>query len=111
MSRAIKATSARARATEAARLLKTIKPWPVGYGLGHNFDNCFEMNDGDEVLRLLLLKAAADESLRRTMRVHEAQTGTWAEQAEALRTMATPSRPQDHKPRVQVEPEHQILIR
>lgn len=73
MSAATRATNARQRASIAARLYKTTKPWPVGFGLGRNFDDCFEMGDGDEVRRLLFAKARKDVGLRAAMAVHNDQ--------------------------------------
>jgi len=70
MSAAIKAKSARARASIAARLIRRTKPWPTGYGLGRRFDDCFEMGDGHEVFRLLKEKAKADPSLVNAARIH-----------------------------------------
>ena len=70
MSAAISAKTAKARAGIAVRLLKTAKPYPRGFGLGRNFDDCFEMGDGKEVHRLVIDRAMTDESLRKAMAVH-----------------------------------------
>lgn len=51
MSMATKATSARARAAIAAKIIKR------GYKLGRGFDDCFEMGDGGEVFKILAGKA------------------------------------------------------
>ena len=59
MSAATKARSARARATIAIRMLKTVRH------LGRAFDDCFEMYDGDEVVRWILDKAKTDPELAR----------------------------------------------
>lgn len=73
MSAATRATSAGQRASIAARLYKTTKPWPVGLGLGRNFDDCFEMGDGDDVKRLLFDKARKDAKLWAAMVAHNAE--------------------------------------
>ena len=70
MSAAMVAKSAKARAGIAVRLLKSAKPWPRGFGLGRNFDDCFEMGDGNEVHRLAIDRAVSDEALRKAMAVH-----------------------------------------
>ena len=61
MSAATKAKSARARATIAIRMLKTVKH------LGRSFDDCFEMQDGEEVIRWILYWAQTDTDLTRIM--------------------------------------------
>jgi len=81
MSAATKAKSAQARATIAIRLLKTTQPWPRGYDLGRNFDDCFEMGDGNEVHALVVTKARFDPELRAAMRKHSSHVGTWLEEA------------------------------
>lgn len=73
MSAAIRAASAAARATIAARILKTTKPWPQGYGLGRSFSNCFEMGDGDEVVRILAERMLRDPALAEGIRTHYTQ--------------------------------------
>ena len=76
---AIDAKSAKARATIAARLLLSAKTWGEGgHGLGRNFDDCFEMGDGHEVHRLLILRAAQDERLVAAMLKHGCKD--WVEQ-------------------------------
>jgi hypothetical protein len=70
MSAAIEAKTARARAGIAARLMKTVKKWPEGHGLGRNFDDCFEMSDGEEVRRLLIVAAVSDDRLLDAMIYH-----------------------------------------
>ena len=79
MSAATQAKSARARAGIAARLFKTVKPWPNGFGLGRNFDDCFEMNDGAEVKRILFEKMRQDPDLVSAMVAH-GETG-WVSEA------------------------------
>ena len=56
MSAATEARSARARATIAANIIMRTK----GCDFRRNFDDCFEMNDGDEVARLLAIRARTD---------------------------------------------------
>lgn len=70
MSAATRAKTAKARATIAIRLLKTAKPYPCGYGLGRNFDDCFEMGDGDEVYRVVITRALTDTDLVSAMQRH-----------------------------------------
>ena len=82
--------SARARATVAARLLKTVKPWPRGYGLGRSFDDCFEMGDGGEVKRLLLEKAKTDpELLSAMLHAHADSCGSWGQEVLASKKSPT----------------------
>lgn len=67
--------SAGARATIAARMIKTYKV------LGRSFDDCFEMGDGSEVKRLLIEKAKKDMGLLRAMLYdHYNVTGHWADE-------------------------------
>ena len=66
MSAAIRAKTAKARATLAARMLKACKP---GDDLGRAFDDCFEMGDGEAVLSDLWKRAETDEALREAMAV------------------------------------------
>jgi hypothetical protein len=68
MSEAIRAKSAAERATIAANLLKGTKE--RNKDLGREFDDCFEMGDGDEVLRLLIERAYDDLALRIAVRRH-----------------------------------------
>ena len=83
MMRATNVKTARARASIASRLILAVKAWPHGYGLGRSFDSCFEMGDGEEVHRLLILKAAGDDKLIRAMQRHN--LSPWPEQALAAR--------------------------
>lgn len=62
------AKSAKARATIAARLLKTSKG-----DLGRPFDDCFEMGDGAEVKRLLIERAKTDPELLYAFRYRHSQ--------------------------------------
>lgn len=57
MSAAIKAKSAKARATIARNLRVKIRR---GH-LGRSFDDCFEIGDGDNVLQLLIERVQSDE--------------------------------------------------
>lgn len=57
MSLAINAKSARARATIAANMIKK------NINFYRAFDDCFEMNDGDEVMEHLIQKTAKDPVL------------------------------------------------
>jgi hypothetical protein len=57
MSEAIRAKSANARATIAIRKIK------APYELGRSFSDCFEMNDGDEVMREIQRRALTDARL------------------------------------------------
>src|SRR5262249_43361453 len=68
MSEAISAKSAAARAAIAANLLKGTRE--RNKDLGREFDDCFEMGDGDEVLRLLIERAKDDLALRIAVRRH-----------------------------------------
>jgi len=54
MSEASRAKSAKARATIAARMIMAHKP---SNGFPRSFDDCFEMNDGTEVVAELLRRA------------------------------------------------------
>lgn len=82
------ARTAKQRAQVAIRLIKTIKPWPIGFGLGSNrgFDDCFEMFDGHEVVAILKDKARRDPSLLAAMKVHKDQCGHWVAELEAEST-------------------------
>ena len=77
--RGYEAKSARARASIAVRLYKTIKPWPWGHGLGRSFDDCFEMTDGDEVKAELLRRVLTDPELATAMISHG--YGEWVAEA------------------------------
>lgn len=66
MSEAIKAKTATERAIIAANLLKRAKA--RNEDLGRPFDDCFEMDDADEVMRILLERATDDLALRITVR-------------------------------------------
>ena len=68
MSEVIRAKSAAERATIAANLLKGTKE--RNKDLGREFDDCFEMGDEDEVLRLLIEHAKDDLALRIAVRRH-----------------------------------------
>lgn len=68
MSEAIRAKSAAERATIAANLLKGTKE--RNNDMGREFDDCFEMGDEDEVLRLLIERAKDDLALRIAVRRH-----------------------------------------
>ena len=57
MSAAKKAKSSRARAAIAIHMLKTDQH------LGRSFDDCFEMYDGEEVVRWILYRAKTDMQL------------------------------------------------
>jgi hypothetical protein len=85
MACAVAAKTARERAAIAANLLKTIKPWPEGWGLGNhrNFANCFMMNDGDEVLSILIARARREPSLLAAMKRHGDQCSHWVKQIES----------------------------
>ena len=61
MSQAIYVKSARARCTIAAFILTHHKSF------GRSLDDCFECNDGEEVLRLLWHKAENNSPLRQQM--------------------------------------------
>jgi hypothetical protein len=54
MSTATKVTDAAQRATIAASMIRR------NCNLGRSFDDCFEMGDGDEVLKILAIKAQND---------------------------------------------------
>jgi hypothetical protein len=70
MSRRHTCRTARARATLAAKLLKTTDPYRYRVSLGREFDDCFEMHDGDEVFRLLATAARQDPALLEAIRRH-----------------------------------------
>lgn len=74
MSAAIRAKTASARATIAARILKHNRT------LGRSFDDCFEMFDGKEVKRILLTRASTDPELIKALRAHN--YNEWADEAE-----------------------------
>lgn len=63
MSLAINAKSAKARATIAANMIKKNNNFYRG------FDDCFEMNDGHEVMEYLIQKTAKDPVLAMNLRV------------------------------------------
>jgi hypothetical protein len=63
MSEAIRTRTAAKRATIAANLLKGVKE--RNEDLGRPLDDCFEMGDADEVIRILIERATDDLALRR----------------------------------------------
>lgn len=63
MSAATRAKSARQRASIAIRKLETTKG-----DLGRSFDDCFEMGDGREVVRIIVEKARKDVVLESILR-------------------------------------------
>lgn len=69
--RAINCKTARGRAGEAIRQLKTRKT------LGRSFDDCFEMGDGTAVVRIVIARANADKDLANIVR--ERGFGNWLE--------------------------------
>ena len=73
MSAATKAKSARARATIAIHMLKTARH------LGRSFGDCFEMYDGEGVLRWILYKAKTDAQL--ALAITERGCGHWFKNA------------------------------
>lgn len=73
MSVATKAKTAMGRAGEAVRQLKTRRE------LGRSFDDCFEMGDGHEVVKIIASKAAVDETLASLLR--RRGFGNWLERA------------------------------
>lgn len=81
MTAANRAKSARAKATIAARLLKTNKR------VHRSFHDCFENFDGAEVRRILVERAAGDHELRTAMRRHGLTEA--AEEAERLAATRT----------------------
>lgn len=74
MSAATRATTASAPATIATRMLKTVKG-----SMSRDFDDCFEMFDGDEVLKILKEKAKTDPELVRGIIRHGC--GNWLQEA------------------------------
>ena len=66
MSDAIGATTAAERATTAANLLKGVME--RNEDLGRPFDDCFEMDDADEAMRILIERATGDLALRIAVR-------------------------------------------
>jgi len=62
----IRAKTAAERATIAANLLKGVKE--RNEDLGRPFDDCFEMDDADEVMRILIERATGDLALRIAVR-------------------------------------------
>ena len=66
MSEAIRAKTPAERATIAANLLKGAKE--RNEDLGRPFDDCFEMGDADEVMRILIERATDDLALRIAVR-------------------------------------------
>jgi hypothetical protein len=66
MSEAIQAKTATERATIAANLLKGAKERNEDFG--GPFDDCFEMGDADEVMRILVERATDDLALRIAVR-------------------------------------------
>lgn len=58
MSEATRTTSARERATIAARYIRR------GRTNGRAFDDCFEMGDGDAVVRALLERVPKDDRIK-----------------------------------------------
>lgn len=66
MSAATKAKSARARATIARNLYVRNRSGEFG----RNLDDCFEMNDGDEVVRILNEMVKTDRSFREAIIQH-----------------------------------------
>jgi hypothetical protein len=66
ISDATRAQTAAERATIAANLLKGVKE--RNEDLGRPFDDCFEMGDADEVMRILMERATDDLALRIAVR-------------------------------------------
>jgi hypothetical protein len=66
MSEATRAKTAAERATIAANLLKGAKE--RNEDLGRPFDDCFEMGDAEEVMRILIERATDDLALRIAVR-------------------------------------------
>ena len=66
MSEATRAKTAEERATIAANLLKGAKE--RNEDLGRPFDDCFEMDDADDVMRILIERARHDMALRIAVR-------------------------------------------
>jgi hypothetical protein len=66
MSEAIRAKTAAERAIIAANLLKGAKE--RNEDLGRPFDDCFEMDDAEEVMRVLIERATDDLALRIAVR-------------------------------------------
>lgn len=74
---AFNARTAKERAEIAAELLTGTKPARLGdeeSGPGRNFDDCFECNDGDEVLHHLLNAASVNPELREAIKCHRFET-------------------------------------
>lgn len=69
--------TAKARANIAAKMLKA--PYRLYDDLGRDFDDCFEMGDGDKVYRLLVAMADADADL--TAAIHRRGCGIWLDPA------------------------------
>lgn len=66
MSDAIRAKTASERATIAGNLLKRTRE--TNQDLGREFDDCFEMDDADEVVRILIERMKEDVVLRLAIR-------------------------------------------
>ena len=71
MSRATECRTAAGRASEAIRQIKTRREF------GRSFDDCFEMGDGDEVVRIIRARAASDPQL--TELLNRRGFGVWLE--------------------------------
>jgi hypothetical protein len=82
MSAAIQAKSARARTNIAIRMLRNYK------SLGRSFDDCFEMGDGDDVVRFIVDRAKIDPVLHEIL--VRRGFGYWLEADYLLRTTGRP---------------------
>lgn len=82
MSEATRATSARERFSIARRIIMRNKSYADGGrgDLGRGFSGCFEMGDGDEVVRIGLERIRRDVAFRSAIRRHKGTTITkWEE--------------------------------
>ena len=84
MSQAMRAKSAKARATIALRLMRTVK----NLGNCRAFDDCGEMGDGDEMVAHVILRAAADPCIAALVRSRG--FGYWLEPGYMERMADTP---------------------
>lgn len=91
MSAATKVKTAKARAGIAARLLMNTKRFhDGGHGLGRSFDDCFEMFDGAEVMRILCDKIRGSTDLAKRIIYHYGPNPS-GDMGDAARECLTPA--------------------
>ena len=86
MSAASRAKTAKARAAIAIRYLQYHKRRDNGFP--RSFDDCFEMDDGDEVFEIIKQRIRDDADFRRACVLHGCQV--WIDEADKTEVHAEP---------------------